>query len=165
LRLTAHAAETAEITDGQRYRRASYERREESAFDRFEARPPDRSSMCAEDFAAGKNESRFLHPNYTKFSSIHQLKRSRRAYTEAAWVSCSATRQRVPCPGPPASSYRCHAACLARKRPRASFPSLAASAMLSKKPGEHSTNPERPARWISHRQGFAGLPRLFTTNE
>jgi len=47
---------------------------------------------------------------------------------------------------PPASSYWCHAACLARKRPRASFPSLAASAMLSKKPGEHSTNPERPAR-------------------
>ena len=35
-----------------------------------------------------------------------------------------------------------HAACLARKRLRAFFPSLAASAMLSKKPGEHSTNPE-----------------------
>jgi hypothetical protein len=47
---------------------------------------------------------------------------------------------------PPASSIGCHAACLARKRPRAFFPSLAASAMLSKKPGEHSTNPERPAR-------------------
>ena len=39
-----------------------------------------------------------------------------------------------------------HAACLARKRARAFFPSLAASAMPSKKPGEHSTNPERPAR-------------------
>jgi len=38
------------------------------------------------------------------------------------------------------------AACLARKRARAFFPSLAASAMPSKKPGEHSTNPERPAR-------------------
>jgi hypothetical protein len=35
---------------------------------------------------------------------------------------------------------------LARKRARAFFPSLAASAMPSKKPGEHSTNPERPAR-------------------
>ena len=46
----------------------------------------------------------------------------------------------------PASSYWSHAACLARKRARAFFPSLAASAMLSKKPDEHSTNPERPAR-------------------
>ena len=43
-------------------------------------------------------------------------------------------------------TYGSHAACLARKRARAFFPSLAASAMLSKKPGEHSTNPERPAR-------------------
>jgi hypothetical protein len=66
---------------------------------------------------------------------------------------------------PPLRHIWCHAACLARKRARAFFPSLAASAMPSKKPGEHSTNPERPARWISHRQGFAGLPRLFTTNE
>jgi hypothetical protein len=40
--------------DGQRDRRPSNERREESAFDRFEARPSDRSGMRAGDFAAGK---------------------------------------------------------------------------------------------------------------
>jgi hypothetical protein len=45
-----------------------------------------------------------------------------------------------------ASSYWSHAACLTTKRPRAFFPSLAASAMLSKKPGERCTGPERPAR-------------------
>jgi hypothetical protein len=53
-RVTLMRLETAEITDGQRDRRPSNERREESAFDRFKARPSDRSGMRAGDFAAGK---------------------------------------------------------------------------------------------------------------
>jgi hypothetical protein len=43
-----------------------------------------------------------------------------------------------------APSYGCHAAF--RKRARAFFPSLAASAMLSKKTAERSTGPDLPAR-------------------
>jgi hypothetical protein len=81
---------------------------------------------------------RDLRPHRVGISPSHSDSRDQ-AQKEAG-------QKRKDTPGPPASSYWCHAARLARKRPRAFFPSLAASAMLSKKPGEHSTNPERPAR-------------------
>jgi hypothetical protein len=66
-------------------------------------------------------------------------------------VRCSATPAKgAPSLGKPAQDSGLvdwsQAACLASKRPRAFFPSLAASAMLSKKSGERSSGPERPAQ-------------------
>jgi len=58
-----------------------------------------------------------------------------------------------------------YAARLPRKSANAFFPSREASAILSKNMAEHFTGTDLPARKISHRQGFARAPRLFTTYE
>jgi hypothetical protein len=76
-RVTLMRLETAEITDGQRDRRASGERRKESAFNRFEARAPDRSSLRTGDFTAGKITTLPSFQTYTRPIHSYHLGSSR----------------------------------------------------------------------------------------